>query len=143
MRTPGEHSPDDAVTYAMAAKAIACSRRTIERMVERGTLTRVEGLHPASVTRRSLVTAVEQVRIERNATQTPFDGPAMLMMLEQIRLANDATVEARSELAELRVTVRQIEDKTAGKEALLNTLVNGSRSERRKARKAARLTSPN
>ena len=66
-----------------------------------------------------------------------------MRMLDQIRQANDATVEARSELAELRVTVRQIEDGSATKAALLNTLLNGSRGERRKARKAARLTSPN
>lgn len=55
-------APDDAVHVEQAAKALEVSRRTVERMIERGELER-DSLHGgAAVTKRSLVEALDERR---------------------------------------------------------------------------------
>lgn len=53
---------DDDVHFGVAAKALGVSRRTVERMVKRGELSRGPSGAPATVSKRGLVTALEQRR---------------------------------------------------------------------------------
>jgi hypothetical protein len=63
---------DDDVHFGVAAKALGVSRKTIERMVKRGQLERGPSQSPATVSKRALVTALEQ----RRRDVTPFTGGA-------------------------------------------------------------------
>ena len=129
----------DHIPYKMASKALGVSRRTIERMIERGTLTRAEGAQVASVTRTSLAAAVEAA----NAMPTPGQEPAtlvgapLLAVLDQIRDANAAAMQANDELVDLRATMRLLEAAETANDELLNRLVEGSWRQRRQARREA------
>ena len=57
---------DDDVHFGVAARALGVSRKTVERMVKRGQLDRGPSNAPATVSKRSLVAALEQRR--RNVT---------------------------------------------------------------------------
>lgn len=147
MHTEPTPAQDNLIPYAMAAKALSCSRRTIERMVERGQLERIEGAHPAAVTRRSLTSALtqrQQVPTTQAHPNQALEGPALLVLLDQIHQANNALVAAKTAEAELRVQLRQIEAnkdvleaQAANKDVLVRDLLYGNRRERRKARKEA------
>jgi hypothetical protein len=63
---------DDDVHFGVAAKALGVSRKTIERMVKRGQLERGPSQSPATVSKRALVTVLEQ----RRRDVTPFTGGA-------------------------------------------------------------------
>ncbi len=56
-----EQQLDEAVSYPMAARALRCSRRTIERHVAAGRLERAHDATAASVSRRSLVSLLDQL----------------------------------------------------------------------------------
>ena len=53
---------DDDVHFGVAARALGVSRKTVERMVKRGQLERGPSHAPATVSKRSLVAALEQRR---------------------------------------------------------------------------------
>ena len=53
---------DDDVHFGVAARALGVSRKTVERMVKRGQLERGPSNAPATVSKRSLVAALEPRR---------------------------------------------------------------------------------
>ena len=59
--TPTPETDDD-VHFGVAARALGVSRKTVERMVKRGQLDRGPSNAPATVSKRSLVAALEQRR---------------------------------------------------------------------------------
>lgn len=59
--TPPRETDDD-VHFGVAARALGVSRKTVERMVKRGQLERGPSNAPATVSKRSLVFALEQRR---------------------------------------------------------------------------------
>jgi hypothetical protein len=59
--TPRPETDDD-VHFGVAARALGVSRKTVERMVKRGQLERGPSNAPATVSKRSLVAALEQRR---------------------------------------------------------------------------------
>jgi hypothetical protein len=59
--TPRPETDDD-VHFGVAARALDVSRKTVERMVKRGQLERGPSNAPATVSKRSLVAALEQRR---------------------------------------------------------------------------------
>ncbi len=59
LTTPRPETDDD-VHFAVAASALGVSRKTVERMVKRGQLERGPSNAPATVSKRSLVAALEQ-----------------------------------------------------------------------------------
>jgi len=143
---------DNHVSYPMAAKALKVSRRTVERLVERGELERADGARVASVSRLSLVAALEQRNLDaqmpRHDTTSAkgLDGAALLAFLDQLREANERVALAQREAGDLRAQLLQIEIASADRarviddrDRLIDTLVNGSRRDRRAARRTAKL----
>ena len=61
LTTPRPETDDD-VHFGVAARALGVSRKTVERMVKRGQLERGPSNTPATVSKRSLVAALEQRR---------------------------------------------------------------------------------
>ena len=61
LTTPNPETDDD-VHFDVAARALGVSRRTVERIVKRGQLERGPSNAPATVSKRSLVAALEQRR---------------------------------------------------------------------------------
>ena len=61
LTTPKSETDDD-VHFGVAARALGVSRKTVERMVKRGQLERGPSNAPATVSKRSLVAALEQRR---------------------------------------------------------------------------------
>jgi hypothetical protein len=61
LTTPKPEADDD-VHFGVAARALDVSRKTVERMVKRGQLERGPSHAPATVSKRSLVAALEQRR---------------------------------------------------------------------------------
>lgn len=145
-------TPDDnQIPFDLAARALRCSRRTVERMIERGQLERADGAPVASVTRQSLARLIDGKNIEtpeltrQSAAGAPIDGAALIAVFDQIREANERALEAIRESSDLRVQLRQIEAAEADRvrviderDQLIERLVNGSRRERRAARRLAR-----
>ncbi|MFZ0382970.1 MAG: helix-turn-helix domain-containing protein [Solirubrobacteraceae bacterium] len=60
--TTSRPETDDDVHFDVAAKALGVSRKTVERMVKRGQLDRGPSNAPATVSKRSLVAALEERR---------------------------------------------------------------------------------
>lgn len=60
----GRGDADDDVHFGVAAKALGVSRKTVERMVKRGQLDRGSSGAPATVSTRSLMTVLEQRRVD-------------------------------------------------------------------------------
>ena len=89
---------DDAVHVDQAAKALEVSRRTIERMLERRELERDPRHDGATVTKRSLVVALEERR--DNATRRRFapsqDLTSLLSSLERL---TETLADERRQLA--------------------------------------------
>jgi hypothetical protein len=61
LTTPRPEADDD-VHFGVAARALGVSRKTVERMVKRGQLERGPSNAPATVSKRSLVAALEERR---------------------------------------------------------------------------------
>ncbi len=61
LTTPRPEADDD-VHFGVAARALGLSRKTVERMVKRGQLERGPSNTPATVSKRSLVAALEERR---------------------------------------------------------------------------------
>ena len=61
LTTPNPNADDD-VHFDIAARALGVSRKTVERMVKRGDVERGPSNAPATVSKRSLVAALEQRR---------------------------------------------------------------------------------
>ena len=94
---------DDAVHVDQAAKALGVSRRTIERMIERGELDR-DTRHDsrvAMVTKRSLVETLETQRgtdATRQSRQVSYAAPELVGALEAIERLTDALTDERRQL---------------------------------------------
>jgi chromosome segregation ATPase len=94
---------DDAVHVDQAAKALGVSRRTVERMIERGQLER-DTRHDsrvASVTKRSLVAILEAQRSDaatRQSRQVSQPSPDLAAALEAIERLTDALTDERRQL---------------------------------------------
>ena len=141
---------DEHVPYNMAAKALGVSRRTVERMASDGRLEVSEGATRRSVTRRSLVTALEEGATLAQGSQDTaqgHEGATVLAVLDQLKEAHEKALEATTEAAGLKVQLRQIEAAkdeaeaiASRQDALVEILLNGTRRERRRARKEARRT---
>lgn len=130
---------DEAVSYPMAARALRCSRRTIERHVEAGRLDRAPDATAASVTRRSLVSLLEDrgadERQLRDTAHIAATGVAALpaaveQLLEQL---SKTTERAATAEAELRLLEQQV-GAASDRDELIVALISGSWSERRAAR---------
>jgi hypothetical protein len=76
--TPTPETDDD-VHFGVAARALGVSRKTVERMVKRGQLDRGPSNAPATVSKRSLVAALEQRRRDvshlTRASEIELAGP--------------------------------------------------------------------
>jgi hypothetical protein len=143
-------APDEAVTYAMAAKALRCSRRTIERMAEDGRLERTPA-QLRSVTRRSLVHALEQRGLVRTPDAHPAGAPvaADAQLVTALIEAQQAALKAVEESARLGERLRLLEAAEADhvrvideRTQLLEQLLHGSRKQRRTARRLALKSNP-
>ena len=133
---------DEPVGLEMAAKALSCSRRTVERLIARGELQRAE-CPIASVTRLSLVALIE-TRRDSDATgvATGVAGvpsgigllpPMIEALLDRVAVAE---VRAASAEAQLRVLEAGLEDRQDHR-LLIARMASGSFRERRAARREA------
>jgi len=98
-----EPAEDDFVHVDQAAKALGVSRRTIERMLERGELERDvrHDSRVATVTKRSLVEALEGKRdgtATRQSRQASQSSPDLSAALEAIERLTDALTDERRQL---------------------------------------------
>jgi chromosome segregation ATPase len=94
---------DDFVHVDQAAKALGVSRRTIERMLERGQLERDmrHDSRVAGVTKRSLVEAMEGKRganATRQSRQVSQASPDLAAALQAIERLTDALTDERRQL---------------------------------------------
>lgn len=98
---PGES--DDIVHIDQAAKALGVSRRTVERMIDRGQLDR-DTRHDsrvATITKRSLVAALETSRHDsatRQSSQVSETQPDVAAALGAIERLTDALADERRQL---------------------------------------------
>jgi hypothetical protein len=151
---------DDDVHFGVAAKALGVSRKTVERMVKRGQLERGPSKAPATVSKRALVTVLEQRRrdvshLTRTTGLTPGqpsyaspDAPwpedAMTQLQEVLRPVLQPLLEdfvaARTRVAVLESQMESIAARSAQERArdeLLLSLATGGWRERRRARRMA------
>ena len=129
---------DEPVGVEMAAKALSCSRRTVERLIARGELQRAE-CPTASVTRLSLVALIE-ARRDSDATgvaEAP-SGIGLLPPMIEALLDRVAVAEVRAASAEAQLRVLEA-GITSGldHERLILRMATGSFRERRAARREA------
>lgn len=99
----GDGAPDDAVHVDQAAKALGVSRRTVERMIDRGELHRdtQHDSRVATVTKRSLVAALDASRSDSATRQSrPVSGaqPDVMAALGAIERLTDALADERRQL---------------------------------------------
>lgn len=94
---------DDDVHFGVAARALGVSRKTVERMVKRGQLERGPSNAPATVSKRSLVAALEQRRrdVSHLARATEIEQAKSGSEL----LSADSSGDVASALRELLVPV--------------------------------------
>lgn len=154
--TPAESAtPDDAVHFNQAAKALGVSRKTVERLVKRGVLERDTSRdtsgQEALVTKRSLVAELERRRgepVDVSRLSHDLSKPAAPQSLgsdlrDLVEPLMEQVIEARTEAAELQAQVRMLEERaqsTRERDELLASLVSGSWRERRRARRSALAT---
>ena len=151
---------DDDVHFGVAAKALGVSRKTVERMVKRGMLERGPSGAPATVSKRGLVTALEQRRrdvshltraTEVERAQTGYasltaawpDDPISELQ-ELLRPVLEPLlaefVDARTRAAVLESQMERITERAEqerGRDELLLVLATGGWRQRRRARRAA------
>jgi len=155
---PARGEADDDVHFGIAAKALGVSRKTVERMVKRGLLERGPTGAPATVSKRALVSVLEQRRrdvshltrateIEEahsasEAVATSWPESATVELQELLRPVLepllDEFVAARTRAALLESQIeatRSTQERT--RDELLLALATGSWRQRRRARKAA------
>jgi hypothetical protein len=100
---PPRAEADDDVHFGVAARALGVSRKTVERMVKRGQLERGPSSAPATVSKRSLVAALEERRRDvshlTRATEVEQAGP------ETTWVSRDSSQDPVSALRELLVPV--------------------------------------
>jgi hypothetical protein len=98
-----EAEADDDVHFGVAARALDVSRKTVERMVKRGELKRGPSKAPATVSKRSLVAALEERRRDvshlARATEIEQAGSRTTW------LSRDSSQDPASALRELLVPV--------------------------------------
>ena len=151
---------DDDVHFGVAAKALGVSRKTVERMVKRGLLERGPSGAPATVSKRGLVTALEQRRrdvshltraTEVERAQTGYDSltaawpdDAISELQELLRPVLEPLlaefVDARTRAAVLESQMERITERAEqerGRDELLLVLATGGWRQRRRARRAA------
>jgi hypothetical protein len=151
---------DDNVHFGVAAKALGVSRKTVERMVKRGQLERGPSQAPATVSKRALVTVLEQRRQDGShvtratglapgqsgyaslVADWPEDATAQLQELLRPVLEPllEDFIEARTKAALLESQMERLEARSAHEHArdeLLLVLATGGWRERRNARKMA------
>jgi hypothetical protein len=151
---------DDDVHFGVAAKALGVSRKTVERMVKRGSLERGPSGAAATVSKRGLVAIIEQRRrtggpLARTTGITPGragyeeldaawsqDATAELQELLRPVLEPllDDFIAARTRAAVLESQMGNIAARAAKERArdeLLLTLATGGWRQRRKARRLA------
>lgn len=151
---------DDDVHFGVAAKALGVSRKTVERMVKRGSLERGPSGAAATVSKRGLVAIIEQRRrtggpLARTTGLTPGHagyeqlGPAWSQdttaeLQELLRPVLgpllDEFIAARTRAAVLESQMENIAARSAKERArdeLLLTLATGGWRQRRKARRLA------
>ena len=137
----GQAAPlaDDAVHVDQAAKALEVSRRTVERMIERGELERVpERDAGAAVTKRSLVAAVEERRGATRRRVAPSHELAAL--LEAVERLTDTLAEERRQLAAATKDRRDAErerEEARVEAARMEAELQGERARREAAQRAA------
>ncbi|MBV9714084.1 MAG: helix-turn-helix domain-containing protein [Solirubrobacterales bacterium] len=145
----------------MAAKALGVSRKTVERMVKRGELERGPTGAPATVSKRGLVTVLDQRRrhvgpltpatengragtsddyLTPSRPQPAADGwenfvsPLLRSLLDELVAARTRANLLEQKLESV-LAAQAAEERT--EEALLRMLATGDRRERREARRAA------
>lgn len=151
---------DDDVHFGVAAKALGVSRRTVERMVKRGHLSRGPSGAPATVSKRDLVTALEQRRRDvshlTRATEVEraqasyasltdaWPENAVGELQELLRPVLEPLladfIDARTRAAVLESQMQSIAERAEqdrGRDELLLVLATGGWRQRRKARRAA------
>ena len=151
---------DDDVHFGVAAKALGVSRKTVERMVKRGSLERGPSGAAAMVSKRGLVAIIEERRrtggaLARTTGLTPgrssyeqlgtaFSGDATAELQELLRPVLepllDDFIAARARAAVLESQMENIAARAAKERArdeLLFTLATGGWRQRRKARRLA------
>ncbi len=151
---------DDDVHFGVAAKALGVSRRTVERMVKRGQLSRGPSGAPATVSKRDLVTALEQRRrdvshltrateVERaQASYTSLTDAwpehAVTELQELLRpvleplLADFIDAWTRAAVLESQMQgIAERAEQDRGRDELLLVLATGGWRQRRNARRAA------
>jgi hypothetical protein len=94
---------DDDVHFGVAARALGVSRKTVERMVKRGQLERGPSDAPATVSKRSLVAALEERR--RDASHLTRATEIEQASSGAEWLSRDASQDARSALRDVLVPV--------------------------------------
>ncbi len=151
---------DDDVHFGVAAKALGVSRKTIERMVKRGQLERGPSEAPATVSKRALVTVLEQRRrelspstagtspVQRKPGNENLDAawslgtntelqellrPVLEPLLEEIVAASTRAALLESQIES--IAARSVQERE--RDELLLALATGSWRQRRKARKRA------
>jgi hypothetical protein len=151
---------DDDVHFGVAAKALGVSRRTVERMVKRGQLSRGASGAPATVSKRDLVTALEHRRrdvshltrateVERaqasyasltDAWPENAVGELQELLRPVLEPLLAEFIDARTRAAVLESQMQGIAERAEqerGRDELLLVLATGGWRQRRKARRAA------
>ena len=156
LTTPRPEADDD-VHFGVAARALGVSRKTVERMVKRGELERGPSNAAATVSKRSLVSAMEARRrnvsdltrateIERSKSVDPYPAaapqpapspltelaPVLAPLLDEFVAAQTRAAVLENELERLRARAGQ---DRARDELLLELATTGWRG-RRKTRQA-------
>jgi hypothetical protein len=156
--SPARESDDD-VHFGVAAKALGVSRKTVERMVKRAQLQRGPSGAPATVSKRDLVSVLEQRRrdvaqvtrttdVERGQTGAtlttlwPQEVTAELqeLLLPVLEPLLAEFVAARTRVAVLESQMKSIAERTnqeRRRDELLLALATGGWRERRRARRTA------
>jgi hypothetical protein len=151
---------DDDVHFGVAAKALGVSRKTVERMVKRGQLARGPSGATATVSKRDLVTALEQRRrdvshltrateVERAqasyaSLSEAWPENAVAELQELLRPVLEPLladfIDARTRAAVLESQMQGIAERAEqdrGRDELLLVLATGAWRQRRRARRAA------
>jgi hypothetical protein len=151
---------DDDVHFGVAAKALGVSRKTVERMVKRGQLERGPSQAPATVSKRALVTVLEQRRrdvspfmggtspAERQPGYSSLDAalpvgtsselqellrPVLEPLLEQVVAARTRAAVLESQID--GIAARSMQERARNE--LLLAMATGGWRERRRARREA------
>ena len=156
LTTPRPETDDD-VHFGVAARALGVSRKTVERMVKRGQLERGPSNAPATVSKRSLVTALEgrrrdvshlaratEIEQSQSPDQSPAPSPqaaasALTELVPVLAPLLDEFVAARTRTAVLEHELERLRDRAGqdrARDELLLALATKGWWGRRKTRQA-------